>query len=165
VWKYRVLTEDQIIALLCINHFNTFGIWDEYHQCIGLGIYPRASFFNHSCAPNVYRSELLSSSLAPQLQSRRIISFKALHPIPRGSEVCISYSDVDLAKQVRQDYLLYQFHFKCLCSRCSAEDETNDDFVSLYICPKCSMLCEPEHVANCGMTERVKGLSLQDDET
>ncbi|KAJ3109343.1 hypothetical protein HDU96_007255 [Phlyctochytrium bullatum] len=39
-----------------IRQFNSFGLWDEGLENLGQGIYPTASFFNHSCGPNTLMS-------------------------------------------------------------------------------------------------------------
>ena len=42
--------------LLGIRQSNGFGLWDTAGECLGIGLYPFASYFNHSCSPNLVRS-------------------------------------------------------------------------------------------------------------
>lgn len=98
------------------NLTNAFGIWspvtssDEEREYFGFGVYPSASFFNHSCKPNVTKI-------------RRGASYEyiAKEDIPVGAELCISYGirESDGLKQ-RQD-ALREWFFECGCLRCTTE--------------------------------------------
>jgi hypothetical protein len=39
-----------------IRQSNGFGLWDSAGECLGIGLYPFASYFNHSCSPNLKRN-------------------------------------------------------------------------------------------------------------
>ena len=60
-----------------------FGIWDDA-LCIGYGVYPTASYFNHSCAPNAtYRRDPKRGAL---------FEFCVLEDVPKSAELCIRFS-------------------------------------------------------------------------
>jgi hypothetical protein len=92
---------------------NCFGVW-EYLQSgsdlIGTALYPLASFFNHSCEPNLER-----------VQQGRGISFNALKDISEGQEVCISYGESLPDVLDRKAYMRMNYFFDCSCPRCTRE--------------------------------------------
>lgn len=67
-----------------------------------------ASCFNHSCEPNV----LISCGATNE------VAFVAGAPIPLGTELCISYLDVDQPREARRELLLHKYGFECDCARC-----------------------------------------------
>ncbi|KAJ1569336.1 hypothetical protein HK096_003447, partial [Nowakowskiella sp. JEL0078] len=48
-------TFDSFVSLIGIRTMNSFGLWDSTDECLGQGLYPFASYFNHSCRPNTVR--------------------------------------------------------------------------------------------------------------
>lgn len=81
----------------------------------GMGLYPLASFVNHSCDPNC--------SLAVYGQS---LGFKSKRKIKKGEEITFAYfglacagSDALLA-QLRRSVLKREFGFDCVCSVCTS---------------------------------------------
>jgi hypothetical protein len=49
------MPDDQsILPLISAFDSNNFGIWSAKGEVLGRSIYPRASYFNHSCDPNCY---------------------------------------------------------------------------------------------------------------
>ncbi|CAI5758826.1 unnamed protein product [Candida verbasci] len=57
----KYITPDSIRSIIGKNLSNAFGIWsesnskDEDKEFLGFGVYPSASFFNHSCDPNLIK--------------------------------------------------------------------------------------------------------------
>ncbi|KAJ3416330.1 hypothetical protein HDV05_002270 [Chytridiales sp. JEL 0842] len=55
LFKWRFPDFDSFAHLLSIRQCNAFGLWDSAGECLGQALYPAASFFNHSCEPNLER--------------------------------------------------------------------------------------------------------------
>lgn len=76
-----------------------------------LGLWPLASFINHSCASNSVR-----------LHVGDTLFLHASRPIEAGEEVTLAYVNTLLPKQMRQELLDKDlWDFKCSCSRCELE--------------------------------------------
>ncbi|PSR82497.1 hypothetical protein BD289DRAFT_371132 [Coniella lustricola] len=94
---------------------NSFGIRsleDAGSEFFGYGCWPSASFFNHSCRPNVRRR-----------RTGRVWTFEAACEIPSGRQLCISYLNgeedaLDLAE--RRARLCKTWGFSCACERCGS---------------------------------------------
>jgi len=106
-----------ITALITRDSGNSFGIWDLQlagQELFGYAMYPCASYFNHSCSPN--------------LQKRRIgrfYEFITCCEVVEGEELCISYlggAEEELDKQSRQKRLREGWFFDCSCSRCRGHE-------------------------------------------
>lgn len=106
-----------ITALITRDSGNSFGIWDLQlagQELFGYAMYPCASYFNHSCSPN--------------LQKRRIgrfYEFTTSREVAEGEELCISYlggAERELDKQSRQKRLREGWFFNCSCSRCQGHE-------------------------------------------
>ena len=82
-----------------------------------VGVYTKASNFNHSCSPNAI---FLTNPNTGELR------IHALDNIPPGDEIFVSYISADRfhgkPRQVRQDALLAEYHFTCACSLCSLSE-------------------------------------------
>lgn len=95
---------------------NAFGIWspllqDEYQEYLGFGLYPRASFFNHSCSPNLLKTREGSG-----------IKFTALKDIEVGQEMFINYGSIKEPDfQIRRK-LLSEWFFQCGCEQCKTDE-------------------------------------------
>mmetsp|Transcript_21851 Transcript_21851/g.36172 ORF Transcript_21851/g.36172 Transcript_21851/m.36172 type:complete len:440 (-) Transcript_21851:1171-2490(-) len=91
------------------------------------GIFPLASYLNHSCMPNCdYRRE----------NGKMIIT--AIEDIDKGEEVSISYfGSVVWSQEKRQKYLAERYLFDCACRRCSSPTDKERSLTAL-ICPACS---------------------------
>jgi len=113
----KLITKEDIIALICREECNSFGIWLDTEQPIGLGIYLRSSFFNHSCAPNV--AKLHKEDL-------HTLGFYALCDIPKGTELTVTYIDLSHKRKERQYELKEYYFFRCTCDRCG-DDLTLDE--------------------------------------
>lgn len=98
------------------NLTNAFGIWspitaeDEEREFFGFGVYASASYFNHSCDPNIEKVRL-----------GRSYKFIASKDIALGEELCISYGirNTDTVEQRRS--CLSEWFFNCGCQRCVKE--------------------------------------------
>lgn len=75
------------------------------------GYYPLASFFNHSCVPNVAMEEGLENS---------VVEFVATRDIAAGEELVIRYDDIKNAAARRQ-WLYNNYYFICKCPSCSGK--------------------------------------------
>ncbi|KAM5377552.1 hypothetical protein ACJZ2D_004921 [Fusarium nematophilum] len=130
---------DDLLALICKEETNTFGLYPRLTgpldmidrpvprgECYGLGLYPRAAQFNHSCAPNVTHK--------PDSRGRMV--YTAARDIAKGEECMITYFDLtvhdDLAS--RQELVQDQFQFKCTCERC-LEEEAEENLAGIDSLP------------------------------
>lgn len=95
---------------------NAFGIWEqeelsENREFLGYAVYPRASYFNHSCDPNLTKSRIKGT-----------MTFTLNKDVPKGEPLCIDYSGLlsyPVAK--RRQLLKENWFFDCLCTRCESE--------------------------------------------
>ena len=74
---------------------------------LGLLLSLPVSNANHSCLPNAI----------PTL-SRRTLTFRTLDPVPAGSELTISYTDITVPPEDRRAALQTRYHFHCACRAC-----------------------------------------------
>lgn len=130
--KYIAGSSDEyLLKLMSRSECNQFGLWSPDDDLLGLSLHPSASFFNHSCIPNCY-SEWSGIKLV----------FKALYPIPAGSEVTISYIDAHASTRKRREELRSAYYFTCICPRCTRSTqkyprEYYDSFYQRYLrCPR-----------------------------
>lgn len=92
---------------------NSFGIRsleDGGSEFFGYGVWPSASYFNHSCRPNVGRRRV----------GRRWV-FEAGGDVGEGQELCISYLNGEeevLTAEERRARLRKTWGFECGCQRC-----------------------------------------------
>lgn len=94
---------------------NCFRIENENLDLLGLALYPGASFFNHSCAPN-----------AVYIFDGKCMVFRALRPIKPGEEVLISYIRLVGGKHRRRERLHSHYYFDCSCEACTGESDFPD---------------------------------------
>ncbi|KAJ8502172.1 hypothetical protein ONZ45_g11892 [Pleurotus djamor] len=92
---------------------NSFGIRsleDNGSEFFGYGVWPGASYFNHSCSPNVSKKRV-----------GRTWVFHASRELPVGTELRISYLGGDedtLTTEERRTLLKNAWGFECACERC-----------------------------------------------
>lgn len=94
---------------------NSFGIRsleDAGSEFFGYGVWPSASYFNHSCEPNVLKR-----------RAGRTWLFVAGRPILAGEELHISYlgapgEEKTLTTKERRSRLEKTWGFECICERC-----------------------------------------------
>lgn len=117
-----LLSPEDTLEYYCKIRCNMFGVGGtENDRLVGYGVYVEASFFNHSCIPNVSLSRD-NCSLVHQ--------FYALKDLEAGTELNISYID-DLTKDTegRRQHLLENYFFKCICARCILPQDSIPDFI------------------------------------
>ncbi|EFA76267.1 autophagy protein 9 [Heterostelium album PN500] len=116
-------------SLICKIRCNQFGIWSKRDKCIGVSCTPAASYFNHSCCPNL-----------ADVRGTTVVVFKALHFISKGTPISISYLDLDQPTHERQSYLKTFYYFTCQCLRCKDQTDESDNWISRFYCDrfKCS---------------------------
>lgn len=103
------MSEDYFYRLAAALQCNSFGIFSPQDQCLASGLYPEASLFNHSCAPNICRV----------MRAGRVACFYALQPISKGDPLNISYIDVSIQSTAERRKLLFgNYRFFCYCPRC-----------------------------------------------
>jgi hypothetical protein len=110
-------TPEAFLMLAERDSHNSFGIRsldDGGDEFLGYGVWPLASFFNHSCSPNVSKRRV-----------GRAWDFWTSRPVVAGEELCISYmggDEVDLDVIERRLRLSETWVFECGCERCGDED-------------------------------------------
>ncbi|CCD27319.1 Set6p NDAI_0K01280 [Naumovozyma dairenensis CBS 421] len=120
-----ILLPDYLRTQLTIENFrhivgseygNAFGIWEtgetpESREWFGFEVLPEASYFNHSCKPNITKT-----------REGRTMEFTLNSNVAKGTEICIDYSGVlDLPTKKRRKFLHDTWFFDCLCVRCKSE--------------------------------------------
>ncbi|PCH44406.1 hypothetical protein WOLCODRAFT_144962 [Wolfiporia cocos MD-104 SS10] len=124
-----VVTIENVRTALSVDPGNSFGIWEvpltEESECLGFAVYPRPSFFNHHCSPNVKK-----------VRRGRALRFVTTEAIRAGEELCISYGHAEeMSVRERQKELREGWFFECRCSRCrkdmEIEEEANAELVRL----------------------------------
>lgn len=73
-------------------------------------IWIRASLFNHSCIANVNRAHIGDMMVV-----------RAMRPIKKGEELCLSYMDTAMELRDRRSFLEQGWKFECSCKRCEAD--------------------------------------------
>ncbi|PSR84590.1 Histone-lysine N-methyltransferase [Actinidia chinensis var. chinensis] len=111
-------------ALLAKDKLNAFGLMEPFSEdgersVRAYGIYPNASFFNHDCLPNACRFDYVDASDAGGFNTNIIV--RAIHDVPHGREICLSYFPVNLNYSERQRRLKEDYGFTCACDRCKVE--------------------------------------------
>lgn len=121
---------DLTAALLAKDKLNAFGLMEPFREedsgerrVRAYGIYPKASFFNHDCLPNACRFDYVDGDG----ENNTAIVVRAIHEIPEGREVCLSYFPVNWNYKERQATLLQDYGFKCECDRCQVEKNWKDE--------------------------------------
>lgn len=111
----RFVTAETMFALSSRDSHNSFGIRsleDDGSEFFGYGCWPAASYFNHSCNPNVEKQ-----------REGRVWTFRAGRDIAKGGELCITYlsgEERKLSRGKRMLTLKKNWGFDCLCDRCEA---------------------------------------------
>jgi len=118
------VSKEEILSLLYKTECNAYGLWGLPEDG-GIGLYPLASYFNHSCAPNLVRFE-----------DGGILSYRTAYDIPKGTELNITYTDIDQPRSDRQKMLQENFFFTCGCDRCNGEKNDETTFKMPSLCPR-----------------------------
>lgn len=112
--------DEQIMITTCnIMDANCFEIITHHQdKMISLrGLFPIASFMNHSCVPNTMHNFNENFSMI----------IKASLPIYKGQEITTTYTNLIWPTSLRQSHLLMSKQFLCVCIRC------RDPEVSIFI--------------------------------
>jgi len=108
-----IVTQETLFALSSRDSHNSFGIRsldDGGSEFFGYGCWPAASYFNHSCAPNLEKK-----------RDARVWEFRAGRDIDVGEELCITYlggEERRLSRGKRMETLKKTWGFECACERC-----------------------------------------------
>lgn len=95
-----------IATHLLILHGNAF-TGDEEGASVGIV----ASFFNHSCAPNLINQ-----------QRTKFRCLTTMRPVKKGDQLFISYApDADGSTEERRKHLRDNFRFECHCDKCDPQ--------------------------------------------
>ena len=109
-------TSDICQVLIKGGSHNAFGIRagsEDGEEYVGYGLFPTASYFNHSCDPNVAKQRM-----------GECWSFRANRDVGVGEQCCISYlggDEKDLNVSERRARLQDAWGFICACERCKGE--------------------------------------------
>lgn len=126
IYKFIKLTTDGMLQpfvstgtvrdIIGRNLTNAFGIWSEVDdenedkEFFGFGVYPSASFFNHSCAPNLIKK-----------REKNKLVFTTTRGVLANEELHINYGySGNEGVEVRRNHLKEWF-FICACTRCVEE--------------------------------------------
>lgn len=113
------ITQAAIYSLQSHSSHNVFGLrsldeggedGDAGSECFGYGLWPIASYWNHSCGPNVQK-----------MREGKTWKFWASRNIVEGEELCISYLGGDersIELEERRAKLKSTWGFDCACSKC-----------------------------------------------
>mgnify|MGYP004510509265 CR=1 FL=1 len=110
-----LVTTETIILLSSRDSHNSFGIRsleDDGSEFFGYGCWPAASYFNHSCGPNIEKN-----------REGRVWYFRAGCDVEAGEELNITYlsgEERKLSRGKRMQTLKRNWGFECGCRRCEA---------------------------------------------
>ena len=109
------VTQHNLYSLVSRDAHNAFGIrsLDDGSELLGHGIWPEASYWNHSCEPNVGKKRY-----------GRMWEFWALRDVEEGEELCITYLGGDeetLELNERRKRLKDEWSFDCCCTKCDRD--------------------------------------------
>jgi len=115
----RPLITSTIYPFLSRHLSNSFGIWElpisPDSENLGSAMYPSASYFNHSCDPNVEK-----------VREGRVVRFVTSRDVQEGEELCISYGHTERELEERRKVLKEWWGFDCDCSRCTREQQSQN---------------------------------------
>jgi hypothetical protein len=108
-----LVTPETLLVLSLRDSHNAFGIRsleDDGSEFFGYGCWPAASYFNHSCEPNVLK-----------MRVGRAWEFRAGREVRSGGELCITYlsgEERKWSREKRVGTLKKNWGFECACERC-----------------------------------------------
>ena len=109
------LTPEVVFLLSSRDSHNSFGIRsleDDGSEFFGYGCWPAASYFNHSCSPNIEKKRV-----------GRVWEFRAGSDIKDGEELNITYLSGEerrMSRGKRREVLKKNWGFDCACATCEA---------------------------------------------
>ncbi|OAK94271.1 SET domain-containing protein [Phaeosphaeriaceae sp. SRC1lsM3a] len=110
------ITAESLFLLSCRDSHNSFGIRsleDDGSEFFGYGCWPAASYFNHSCGPNVEKKRV-----------GRSWEFRVNKQVEVSDELCITYlsgEERKLSREKRNITLKRNWGFECACRRCKED--------------------------------------------
>ncbi|CCF59643.1 hypothetical protein KAFR_0H02340 [Kazachstania africana CBS 2517] len=110
------LSTDSFRHILGSEYANSFGLWQEdesleSRECYGYWVLPRASYFNHSCDPNITKT-----------RNGRIMDFILNRDVKVGEELSINYAGtLNLPLTERREFMRNGWFFDCGCQKCLKE--------------------------------------------
>ncbi|SMY24237.1 unnamed protein product [Zymoseptoria tritici ST99CH_1A5] len=114
-----ILTPKLCLTMVRADNHNAFGIrggGEDSEEYMGWAVYPSASYFNHSCTPNLAKRRV-----------GRDWEFTTARDVDAGEECCITYLGGDekgMDRVERQRRLKEVWGFDCGCERCRDETVT-----------------------------------------
>ena len=87
----------------------------------GSALYASASRLNHDCLPCAVRLDAFDDATAPPGPARTLLTVRALHALPPGTEATLSYFPLDWDLADRAARLAGEYGFVCGCGRCALE--------------------------------------------
>jgi hypothetical protein len=118
--KMNTTDETNIFEIIEKNAILTIRNADNNYKEICYGLWPMASFLNHSCNPNAFYYGI-----------GRYLILKAIADIPKGNEIRISY--IERMPYDERNYTLQKWGFKCDCPLCIEEVALLDEKGYKYI--------------------------------
>lgn len=115
-------TKEVMMTSLNRDSHNSFGIRsldDDASEMFGYGTWPSASYWNHSCSPNIRK-----------VRVGREWTFTTDRDVQEGEELCITYiggEEKELGVAARREELEKAWKFTCGCKRCRDEAGEVDD--------------------------------------
>jgi hypothetical protein len=82
---------------------------------LSTGLWTKASYINHSCAPNCARSFIGDMMI-----------IRAISPIAKGTEITHQYATPDASFTFRRDLFPANWEFSCSCRLCDGEEASPD---------------------------------------
>ena len=105
----------QIVNIINANVHNLSLIQTDF----GMGLYPYASLFNHSCYPNCVFINT----------NNCLLSCVTLRDINKGEELYVNYIDLYDISAIRQKILKQEKSFLCQCNRCLLQPINEDELI------------------------------------
>lgn len=97
----------------------------------GTCIYSLLAMANHACYPNAARQDYLDdpngTGRLPPEAPRCCTLYRALQPVPKGEEVCISYAPLEYRVSDRRAHLYSTYGIACACARCRLEEKWDEE--------------------------------------
>ncbi|KEF62261.1 uncharacterized protein A1O9_00233 [Exophiala aquamarina CBS 119918] len=97
---------------------------EQSGEFLGRGIWPEASFFNHSCRPNVKKERIGRVWVFTAAAAAASGEEMGGESVGEGEELCITYlggDERDLDVRARRKKLRDEWGFDCRCRRCEEE--------------------------------------------
>lgn len=128
-YKASSLTRMQTDAAQISIHVQTIAAPKAGTTDTGVGMFPCLSQFQHCCAPNAFFLTVGSE-----------LFIRAIVPIPKGTEILVSFANIADTRSNRQTLLESERHIVCHCARCQHPlDHSIDRLIEGVVCLDCRM--------------------------